>query len=285
MGYDELHRSFGPEEGVSADEAKVRQMLGELNKVEAPKNFDFKLQARIANTRPEDLRKPESRLVFLRYAMPLLLVLVVISGVVVVGLYSVNNNDVPEVAYTAPARQADTAPVQPSSPAIVTPSNTVIEERSPAESTVNNAKPVEGQLIASSQPRRAERTSTGKDQSDDGSWSKVQSVSGPKPIIDLHNAKPTSAAPVGTGPRMPAGQLPVQELLDFSGIKTTYTNSGWRVNSVVPNTIADRAGIKTGDLIEGINGQPVTQGTKFSGEVGVRSLRVGRNGRSMDVQF
>lgn len=284
MGYNELHNSFGPEEGASADEAKVRRMLGELKRIEAPRNFDFKLKARIASTRPEDLRKPESRLVFLRYAMPLLLVLVVISGVVVIGLYGVDNGDVPEVAYTAPTKQADrelTQPVVSPAPALTTPANSVADETAVAKTT-----PIEGQTIASSsQPRRMERTGTARDLSDDGAGSKDGALGNPKPIIDLNNAKPTSAAPAGTGPSMPAGQIPVQTVLDFSGIKTTYSNSGWRVNAVLPSSIADKAGIKTGDLIEGINGQPVTEGTKFSGEVRVRSLKVGRNGQSMVINF
>ena len=71
-------------ETLNADDEKLRQMLGGLKKVGAPKNFDFHLKARIANAKPEDFRKP-LLLPWLRYVLPLC-VIVLLAGFAIFNL-------------------------------------------------------------------------------------------------------------------------------------------------------------------------------------------------------
>ena len=97
MGY-ETENKIEAEEGLSADEAKVRELLGGMKRVETPKDFGFKVQARIANAKPETYRETAGGWVFLRYAAPLALVLIVTSAFVISGIYKVNDDSVPAVA-------------------------------------------------------------------------------------------------------------------------------------------------------------------------------------------
>src|SRR5689334_13063314 len=116
MGYEDLQNNITPEEGLNADEARVRQLLAGLKRVDAPKNFDFAVQTRIANTRPETFQAAGRGFAVLRYALPLVLVIVVVSGFVLNNLYSVKNDGVPVVAGLdtlpgVPAVTAQDAPV------------------------------------------------------------------------------------------------------------------------------------------------------------------------------
>jgi len=84
------------EEILSGDDEKVRQMLGDLKRVDAPKDFDFRLKARMAAADP---RAFQPRLFpFLRIAAPLGLAVIVLAFFVINGLFSVNNESVEPVA-------------------------------------------------------------------------------------------------------------------------------------------------------------------------------------------
>jgi hypothetical protein len=272
MGYEDIQKNIETEEGLNAGEAKVRQMLGELKRVESPKNFGFAVQARIANARPEDFRPAGSGLAFLRYAVPLALVLVVVSGFVLNGIYSVNDNSVPEVAglqpassFAPPARE-----VAPTENSLQTVSN-------------DTTRVVPGPELATAAPPRSRmemRTASVRN-TNGGSITTGQGA--PLPIIDV--APGRSALPVTPKPGQigPAGQIPVQAILKFVGIKADPSNEGWKVTGVEGNSLSEHSGVKAGDYVEAINGQPVTEGTRFSGGLIVKNLRVKRDGKSLDI--
>jgi hypothetical protein len=279
MGYEDIQKNIETEEGLSAGEAKVRQILGELKRVETPKSFGFAVQARIANARPEDFRTAGSGLSFLRYAVPLALVLMVVSGFVLNGIYNVNDNSVPAVAgsnLTPPF--VTVGPVEPASQSELAStgndpqSNTGFERRVTPGTEVLAAIPPT--------PRTKKATVSSKDS---GGGSYVTTQGGPAAIIDLDPKGPVTSAPLQPGQIGPAGQIPVQAILKIVGIKADSSNEGWKVTAVEANSLSDHSGVKAGDYVEAINGQPVTEGTRFSGGLVVKNLRIKRDGKSLDI--
>src|SRR5438132_11675603 len=92
----------------SSEDGKIHQILGELKDVSAPKDFDFRVKARIAAGGPSAIsgfRIPTA----IRFAVPLVLLLLVGAYFGLNALYSPANTDVPSVAKYEPA----TAPLLP----------------------------------------------------------------------------------------------------------------------------------------------------------------------------
>jgi hypothetical protein len=274
MGYEDIKKNIETEEGLSADEAKVRHMLGGLKRVEAPKNFGFAVQARIANSRPEDFRTAGSGLAFLRYAVPLALVLMVVSGFVLTGIYNVNDNSVPAVAESGPAPPAPVVP----------PANEVaFTGNDPQTNSESKTRFLPGSEIAAesgSGPRTRKAVVSSRN-TNGGSIDSTQE--GRTPIINLNPPAGMPASTPQPGTMGPAGQIPVQAILKIVGIKADSSNEGWKVTAVEANSLSEHSGVKTGDYVEAINGQPVTEGTRFSGGLIVKNLRVKRDGKSLDI--
>ena len=277
MGYEaNIQKNIETEEGLSSGEAKIRQMLGELKRVEAPKNFGFAVQARIANASPEDFRAAGSGLAILRYAVPLALVLMVVSGFVLTGVYNVDYNSVPVVAGNNLTPTLVPVESKPGSEIALAPND---RRSNPAiETSVTPGREV---LVAVPQTRRTGKATVSS--KDSGGGSRDSAWGAPAPIIDLHPNGPSTSAPLRPGQIGPPGQVPVQAVLKIVGIKADASNEGWKVKAVEPNSLSDHSGIKTGDYVEAINGQPVTEGTRFSGGLVVTNLKVKRGGKSQEI--
>lgn len=279
MGYKDIQKNIETEEGLSADEAKARQMLSGLKRVEAPKNFGHAVQARIANARPEDFRAPGSSLVFLRYAMPLALVLLVVGGFVINGLYSVNDNSVPAVAESQLALPVPVVP-QSTAPANETASTTNEPQTGPEDRTPVIPDP---ELLAAQPRTRKERRAANSGNTGGGSFDST--LESRPTIINVSRRPESPAAPPKAGQMGPAGQISVRQVLEFAGIQAEFSREGWKIGSVTTHSISARSGLKAGDLIEAINGLPVTDGTQFSGGLAVKNLRIKREGKTLDIDL
>lgn len=275
MSYEEIENKFGTEEGISTDDAKVREMLSGMKRVEAPKNFAFGVQARIANAKPEDFRA-NSWLPVLRYAAPLALVLVVTAAFVINGLYSVNETSVPVVAEGQEAQP-------PMDPSPVTPGSEVaVRVPDPIGGSTANSNTDTNDLA--SNPRRSPLERRTRDPRDAGAGSITSGQGSRSPVIDLDprvNPLP-GANRTGFESR---GEINIRRVLEIVGIDADSSDQGWKVKSVVTNSVSERSGVKAGDLIEAINGLPVTDGTRFSGSFNGKNLRVKRDGKTVQIDL
>jgi hypothetical protein len=277
MGYEDIQKNIETEEGLSASEAKVRQMLGELKRVEAPKNFGFTVQARIANAKPGDFRSAGSGLAFLRYAIPLALILMVVSGFVLNGVYNVSDTSVPAVAESAPAPAPPAPVVSPASEVAFTRNNSQVTNSDSETRVVTGSE-----IAAESGPGPRIKKSVASSRNTNGG-SIDSALEEGTTIINLNPPAGMPASTPQPGTMGPAGQIPVQAVLKIVGIKADASNEGWKVKAVEPNSLSDHSGIKAGDYVEAINGQPVTEGTRFSGGLIVTNLRVKRDGKTLDI--
>ncbi|MEP6789145.1 MAG: PDZ domain-containing protein, partial [Acidobacteriota bacterium] len=68
-------------------------------------------------------------------------------------------------------------------------------------------------------------------------------------------------------------------------IKPTFTASSWRAEAISAHSMAERVGVKAGDMIEAINDQPLSEKTVFGNKFDGKSLRIRRDGKSMQIEL
>src|SRR5258706_9316882 len=128
---------MGNEEQKIYEDEPLSKLLGALKHVEAPNDFDFRVKARIADGKPVE-RSASWLPASIRYAVPLVLLLLVGGYFAFNAFYSAKKIDAPAVAET---RTIDDTPL--SEPAsnkyVVLPSNQLVagsgEVKSPATGT------------------------------------------------------------------------------------------------------------------------------------------------------
>ena len=229
---------------------EIGRLIGTLKRVQAPKDFDFHVRARIAKGRPAEKRVswlPAS----VRYAAPLGLLLAVGGYVGFSTMYSPGEVNISPVAY-APAEMtvqpvaAIADPVKQSETLPVAPSNETLAVSTPSD-TGNKVKNTVQKAPVTPNPKT--------EKPDGGSYD----IAGPRahtitqPDID-DNAPPPARKVI----------VPASQFLNSAGINS----SGGKIVSV--SGAAASAGLRAGDVIESVNVQTGT-------------IRVNRDGKSVTV--
>lgn len=260
----------GGSEHPGSDEQKISAMLTGLKRVEAPKDFDFHLKARIANARPTDYQR--TRLFpILKYVMPLALFLVVGAGALVYSSYNAGLNvEVVEqpasTSYPAPAATAE--PLAPPSNILAPDDSRALASASPEVSS----------------PRRNDNDSRAPSNSKTinpggGSRDFTASRGGNSANMALSVAPPP-LTPKGMSSLNPMG---VSEALRLFGAVASFENGAWVVKSVNANGIADQMGMKAGDKLKAIDGKPVGEKTEFQGAFRARTIQVQRGDTTVEL--
>ena len=107
---------------TNAEQTRVWQVIEHLETVDGPKDFDFRLKARIANAKPTDFQP--RFLPALRYVLPLSLAVLVFAFVVFNSGYFVGYNSAPQVAEKNPPTIENLNPSSNSSVSAFNQSNT-----------------------------------------------------------------------------------------------------------------------------------------------------------------
>ncbi len=230
---------------------RVSRLLGELQHVEAPSDFDFGVRARIAAGRPTKsggFRIP----LWLAYGAPLALVLAIGVYFALNSFYSVSDANVPVVGVNEKPNIAQPVPV-PSNEVVSVPPTTNPDE----QIVVKRPDVVSNNTVA------AVKKPAVKDKNAGGGSIDLASREGRR----FH--------------RIP--QIPAKTVLDLIGAKGGFEADGWRVESTRPNSLAERSQIQTGDVIESVNGQTVNDKTSFRSTTSLKTVRVRRDGKSVDI--
>ena len=226
------------------DHLDVARLIGTLNRVQAPKDFDFHVKARIAKGRPVERRAswlPAS----VRYAMPLVLLLAVGGYFGFKTMYSTGEANVPVVAY------------EPSNP-VAMPSNAV-ENPAAALPTATSETP-STQTVADAKLSDSSNKVTKTVQ-------KTPSLTDPKTekpgggSVDLGQSNAASIRQpdeIDDNAPGPVKKVIVSasQFLSSVGISASSAGNGGRVQSVSGS--AANAGIQVGDVIESVNVQTGT---------------------------
>jgi hypothetical protein len=266
-------------ESLSADEQKLREFCCSLEKVEAPKDFDFKVKARIANAKPRDF---QPRFAFaLRYAVPAL-ALILVFGLLAYNSGIWSSNDKPFVVEN---QNAPPNPILPPNGAAVnfsTPEQTTNSNSTVLPATPNSLKVPENELAAgnSKSPKAAKKRELKNDNFNGSGTStfRIAEVIQPKGF----EQKTLVQNPQNDEKENP---MPVKEVFSQMGINADFENGKWRVKSVTANSVGESSGVKENDIIEAIDDQPLTAETVFNKTAGGKSITVTRNGEKSQIRL
>lgn len=240
----------------SGQDEQISKMLGGLKRVDAPGDFNFRVTGRIAARQP--VKKVGWWASPVRLAVPLAFLLLVGGYFGFNALYSADKMGVAPVAEIQPTNFTPDPPAIPNEDSVVLPQNEVV--------------------------------TVGTDPKQPGSADKEQILHGKTPgsdrrrggSIDVAGSENRLIYPRGVNPN---AQLKVKNLLEIIGVKAVFSRSGWRVDAVTENNIAARSGVKTGDMIEAINDQRLTEKTSFGNRFTGKSLNVLRDGKSLHIEL
>ncbi|MGD9563459.1 MAG: PDZ domain-containing protein [Pyrinomonadaceae bacterium] len=261
-----------------SDEHQISRLLGGLKRVEAPKDFDFHLKARIANARPESYR-PTGLLSILKYAVPLGLFLAVGAGIF---LYTANdprlNDDMVQVPAAAASSNSPIpiAPDEPKPEVRAADESVIVASASPErpDSRKENAEP----LVASTSPEAVtERPNRGG--SRDFTSSGDPDRRGNSADLTVRAAE-TPRTPRGLSSLNPVG---VKDALRMMDAEASFEDNAWVVISVRANGIADQLGMKAGDRLKSIDGKPVGERTEFQSSFSATTIQVLRGDATIDL--
>ena len=255
----------GGQARAGLDEHKISELLGGLERVEAPKDFDFQLKARIANARADDYR-PAGLFQVLKYAVPLALLLIVGAGIL---LTSSNNNSIAPIVGMEKGPEIPTAPFQPST-----------DEGSTLD-------------VAASTPMQDPRVD--RDEKDGGRHLMARDTQGasqggsrdshPRRTVDPVMTSSNSADKALTADRTitPVKRLSAKDALKLIGVDADFENRGWKVRSVKANEAAGQLGVRPGDIIKTIDGNPIGERTEFVDGIKLSRMQVERGGATVEL--
>lgn len=253
--------------GIIADE-QVTELLRSLPRAEAPGDFESRVRGRIA--RGTSGPRNTSRL-WLRYALPALLAVLV--SAVAVNVY-VSRPDETGTAEPTPDVSPATAPPGPDVPARL-PSNVLAESATPLPAPVvdSHADKRRSGVRSVSMPARHKASTV------PAGFVKDSAVRKGKDPIILKDVDPTTGNLASPGNDFPtSGPLNVSALLQLMGIDGEKAEGGWKVKSNRSGSMAERSGVKAGDIIESIDDKPLTDGSPFN-SISFGSLQVVREGK------
>jgi hypothetical protein len=255
-------------ESLDPESGRVAKLLGGLKRVEAPSNFEFGVRARIANGAP---RQSATMFPILKVVAPLALVLGVGMAVLLYGGFL--TSDPRSAGMEPPVQEAAQKPsvaqdVPPPAP-IERAAAPQIEERPVAKTETKLSEPQDpdGGLRAQTSNRKRRPAPSAGVPAGGGSVDRT--------VRDA----PVISAP-GTG-----GTIPLKEAFDMIGMTGELSASGWTVRSIKEGTSAQQSGVKAGDVVESVDGLSISDKTKFRSPFMVKTIRVRRDGKVLDLKL
>ncbi len=240
----------------------VSKLLGSLKRVQAPGDFDFRVKSRIASGRPVD-RNASWLPNLVRLALPLGLLVMIGGYFGYNALYSAGNIAVAPVAVVQ-----DVVPIpeiKSTEPAIQ-PANEIVAKQV-------ESKPVDADNKSTLRPNEKRIVSSVPSNRKPGGGS-----------VDIASGISNPLRPKGfeTNRKILPATVSAREVLSFVGVEV---DSSWKVGSVLPNSMAERSGLKTGDVIEAINNENVADKTAFGNKSIGKTIRVRRDDKSVQIDL
>jgi C-terminal processing protease CtpA/Prc len=253
-------------ENLSAEDRHLAAMLNALPRAEAPADFDHKVRGRIAARRQHSgsgwrIFVPAFAAVFL----------VALGAVLYLGvLSSADVTDVPPIADApAPAMQPQSLPQTTAQ---------TLQETTEVANAVNDERPAPQESITeriASPQRRPERRPQRNDQ-DEGSGSVDRAGSpvtaNPDRPVNSNVSVPDMRPPGFEG----GGQVDSNEVLSLMGLRGNFQADGFLVSNAEASGAAARAGVRTGDVVESLDGKRIEPETRFASGSAIKTISVRR---------
>jgi len=260
---------------MSDDERAVANALGSLRRVSVPTDFNARVRSAIARENNSDASVSWMPWTVMA-GIPLVLAITV-GGYFAVARW--NQPDSPNLAARTenPSTTAAVNSISPSPEIVLTASNSAEPESSTVKPPASRET---GNTVTPKTVEVLPRTAAGRP----GGGSYVEAVRPERRIL------PRGIDPDAPQPPKPRDfdqkvRIPVSEVLTMIGVRASFRGSSWMVESVADFSTAGQAGLKTGDVIEAINDQNLTQNTEFRGSFTGKSIRIRRDGKPIVVEL
>jgi len=233
------------EQQAGSDEQRMAELIGTLRRVDAPGDFDTRVRARIAAAR-KDASTSSWR--------PLVVGLATAVVIVGAGIGFLTLNSERSISSTEPNSKPQVISAVPATPSPEIAARPTVEV-SPA-------------IAQTHAPEKQPHSKVNAPVKTGGSIDQA--------LKDVQRFDPR-------GPRQANSDISVGSLLNTLGADATWNGSGWQIGSVKQHSIADRSTLRTGDVVEAIDGKTLSADTKMTGISGSKSLRVRRSGTAVEV--
>jgi len=275
---------------TSAEQTQVWQMIDGLRRVDAPKDFDFHLKARIAKASANDF-KPRY-LPVLRYVLPLSVIVLIFTLIVFNTVFLNDKNTVPQVAETnfpTAIEQENTFAQIPNEQFEVTNNYQNPNVENPAVATSNPDKQSQDVAIPKKETEFAAVRQTKKTLNGASQKSIKDNFTG---SIDSSLTNSTEKLPEGLNPNQKIEVVPnvsgvkfftAAEILLELGIETVLENGKRVVKSVRQKSVGETSNIKNGDVIEAIDGKKLTDEPTPGEKIEGKTLTVTRGGAKKEI--
>jgi membrane-associated protease RseP (regulator of RpoE activity) len=257
---------------IGRDEEAVSRLVGDLKHVEAPANFERRVMSQIAEGEPRS---------YSRFSLPALAlaagaVIVLLVGSIV--FYRMRQpapeNTVVQTPIAAPA------PVQQNTASVG--QNIAPQPSADPEMVAQNG--IQPLQQVQTQDRQTPKQIRPETNSNVGGGSITTGLNEARPIYPQGLKPNVFRSNVNTSELVSPNAISVQDILGMPGITVEYS-SGWLVKAVSKNSPAERSGVRVGDVITELNGDPLTAETKFHGSGTVTTLTVRRDGQSLVLKL
>lgn len=266
-------------ENLTEDEAAVSRLLGDLRRVQAPPDFDFKLNARIANASPAQA-EPSRFVPMMKFAVPLCLLLFLASGFFVLnGTFTTETANGPADAAPA-ATEPSLKQAAAENPTEIRPEipESSASEFAPAETPVVERAAVIPKERAHPRTRTAAAANTGSGSIQRDLTISSNTIRPPvSPTSELANTSEPQAV-TETGADRDAVKV-----LSSIGADANFVGGELKVRSVRSRSAAESAGLKAGDVVHAVDGRAVNERTMFDTALKTASLSVIREGKPIQI--
>jgi hypothetical protein len=280
------YKNIKDEEILSPEDASLCAALKDLKRVAAPADFDFRLLARLRRSAPQQSRA-RGFSPALRYALPLCLV-VLISAFTVFNSFYFNGNEksAPLAENQFPKVQTEKANIANNTPndakedsrEVLSASSNAPQNEARAQRTTTNPA-----LTAAAKPgvRRSPKISSPENASEPQAASRTTAVHDAETFTPpgINPNRAVNSSPNAGNPR----PLGAGEVLAQLGIEAVFANDAWRVKTVARNSLAERSGVRTGDAVEAIDGERLTEKPLKRQTIEGKKLTVARGAEKLEI--
>jgi hypothetical protein len=255
-------------------EERVAELLGGLERVNAPENFESRVRSRLS-VAPTG----SGGLGFLKLAIPTAALAAIALFLFVSGYL---NRDISD-------------DVVVDSNTLVVPETRTAQEGAPNDRPAASQAQVPAQEQAAIQPVNSNalpvnslrRKGVAADRSNDAPGSYDIGSNSNETIVTPPgfntNSRPRGDANMERQMRRPT--IAVTDVLRYTGVNAEFRGGECVVNSVVSKSVAERVGVKAGDVIVSLNDIRLGSGTGFPSGVDLRSITVRRGGSTVVLKF
>lgn len=245
---------------LHTEQTRVWQMIDALPHVEAPKDFNFRLQAKIANANPRSFQP--AWWTSLRYVAPVFTLALILTLVFAGQNFFVSTPDVAENNVANPVIeqvQAGSPPIDERINNFTAPEPQITPETArKAENNLPKSAEKEQVILASRKPEKSAvpRTKFVKNKEvKAGSLDTALTV--PKNNYFPNGVSPNSNTEQSQNVQNSTTITPAQSLSEL-GISTEMKEGKREVVSIRKGSVAELSGVKVGDVIQNFNGKKFT---------------------------